>query len=98
MALQIRLTPSGYRGLVKEELDNGATPLPQIVPGAEGYYFKARGTDRNNAYAVLVRGRTLLNVQLEMGVAGRDNAADVLAMMKLIAPKLITDASAPDKD
>ncbi|WP_204286746.1 hypothetical protein [Microbispora amethystogenes] len=33
-------------------------------------------------------------IQLEIGAEGRDNAADVVALMKLIAPKLITDASA----
>ncbi len=37
-------------------------------------------------------------VELIQGVKGRDNAADVVAMMKLIAPKLILDATpAPKK-
>lgn len=70
-------------------------PLPEIVPGAIGYYFKAADSKDSDAYAVLVRGKAEISIQLEIGVAGRDNAADVLALMKLIAPKLITDASAP---
>ncbi|GAT65364.1 hypothetical protein PS9374_00997 [Planomonospora sphaerica] len=93
--LLIDLTPGGSTEEVKEEISNGASPLPEIVPGSLGHYFKSDGSEHNVAVAVLVRGKAELSVQLEIGVEGRDNAADVAAMMKLIAPKLITDASAP---
>jgi hypothetical protein len=92
--LQIGLTPGGYPEEVEEQL-KGASPLPEIVPGAIGYYFKNANSKNNTASAALVRGKAEITIQLEIGVAGRDNAADVLALMKLIAPKLITDASAP---
>ncbi|MGW4426184.1 hypothetical protein [Streptosporangium sp. NPDC004631] len=93
--LQVSLTPGGYSGEIEEQLKDGASPLPEIVPGAIGYYFKAAGGEKNDAYSMLVRGYSEINIQLEMGVKGRDNAADVVALMKLIAPTLITDASAP---
>jgi hypothetical protein len=93
--LDIDLTPGGYPGLIDEPLANGASPLPGIVPGAIGVYFKRASGDDNAAFARLVRGKAALVIQLEIGVEGRDNAADVAALMKLIAPKLITDASAP---
>ncbi|MFF4988932.1 hypothetical protein ACFY19_17185 [Streptosporangium saharense] len=93
--LQIDLTPGGYVEKVKEQLEGGALPLPEIVPGSVGYYFKPANSDKNDAYSMLVRGKAELNVQLETGVEGRDSAADVLALMRLIAPKLITDASSP---
>ncbi|RCG24470.1 hypothetical protein DQ384_33015 [Sphaerisporangium album] len=69
--------------------------MPEIVPGAIGYYFKPPDGNYNRANALLVRGKAMLSIQLDIGVSGRDNAADVVALMKLIAPKLITDASAP---
>lgn len=93
--LQVDLTPDGYSGAVEEQLRDGALPLPEIIPGAVGYYFKAADSKDNDAYAMFLYGKAEINIQLEIGVAGRDNAADVLALMKLIAPKLITDASAP---
>lgn len=93
--LQVSLTPGGYPGEVEEQLEGGASPLPEVVPGAVGYYFRRAGGENNAAFSTLVRGRAEINVQLEMGVGGRDNAADVVALMRLIAPKLITDASAP---
>ncbi|MFI7537158.1 hypothetical protein [Streptosporangium sp. NPDC049376] len=93
--LQIDLTPGGYTERIEEQLKAGALPLPEIVPGAIGYYFKPADGEDGEAYAMLVRGKAELNIQLERGVAGRDNAADVLALMKLIAPRLITDAGAP---
>ncbi|MEV0967521.1 hypothetical protein [Microtetraspora glauca] len=92
--LQITLTPERVPGEVEEELD-GASPLPEIIPGSIGYYFRGRDSEKHGAHAVLARGKTELSVQLEYGVKGRDNAADVLALMKLIAPKLITAASGP---
>ncbi|WP_433217210.1 hypothetical protein [Microtetraspora malaysiensis] len=92
--LQVILTPARVPGEVEEELE-GATPLPEIVSGSIGYYFKDPHGERHAAQAVLARGKAELSVQLVYGVKGRDNAADVLALMKLIAPKLITSASAP---
>ncbi|WP_189248493.1 hypothetical protein [Streptosporangium pseudovulgare] len=93
--LLIDLTPGGYPEEVTEHLEDGASPLPEIVPGAIGSYFRPKDSEDNDAYALLVRGKAELSIQLDIGVEGRDNAADVLALMKLIAPKLITDASAP---
>ncbi|MFI6796677.1 hypothetical protein [Streptosporangium canum] len=93
--LLINLTPGGEPGAVQEQIEDGASPLPEILPGVIGYYFKPSDSKTNDAYAMLVRGKAEINIQLEIGVAGRDNAADVLALMKLIAPKLLTDASAP---
>lgn len=93
--LQVSLTPGGYSGEVEEQLEGGASPLPEVVPGAVGYYFRRASGENNAAFSMLVRGKAEINIQLEMGVRGRDNAADVVALMKLIAPKLITDASAP---
>ncbi|MEU9890224.1 hypothetical protein [Sphaerisporangium sp. NPDC051011] len=93
--LLVDLAPGGYRELVEGQISAGASPLPEIVPGAIGYYFKPPDGKYNRANALLVRGKAILSVQLYVGVAGRDNAADVVALMKLIAPKLITDASAP---
>ncbi|MET8382719.1 hypothetical protein ABZV14_06910 [Streptosporangium canum] len=93
--LHVGLTPGGYPGEIKEQLEDGASSLPEVVPGAIGFYFKDKNSKNNAAYAMLVRGKAEINIQLERGVAGRDNAADVLALMKLIAPKLLTDASAP---
>ncbi|SEN11178.1 hypothetical protein SAMN05660976_06818 [Nonomuraea pusilla] len=40
---------------------------------------------------MLVRGDDLLIVELVQGVKGRDSMADVVALMKLVAPKLILD-------
>lgn len=93
--LLVDLTPGGYPGQIKEDLDGGASPLPEIVPGSIGSYFRRASGENNAAFARLVRGKAELSVQLEIGVEGRNNAADVAALMKLIAPKLITPASAP---
>lgn len=93
--LQVDLTPASDPEDVKEALGDGATPLPEILPGVTGYYFKRASGEDNAAFSTLVRGKAEINIQLEIGAEGRDNAADVLALMKLIAPKLLTDASAP---
>ncbi|WP_326829138.1 hypothetical protein OIE13_31650 [Streptosporangium sp. NBC_01810] len=93
--LQVDLTPGGDKGDVEEMLGDGATPLPEILPGVTGYYFRRASGEDNAAFSTLVRGKAEINIQLEIGAEGRDNAADVLALMKLIAPKLLTDASAP---
>ncbi len=93
--LLINLTPGGYSGVVEEQIEDGALPLPEILPGVIGSYFKPSDSETNDAYALLVRGKAEISIQMEIGAKGRDNAADVLALMKLIAPKLLTDASAP---
>ncbi|MEU8201511.1 hypothetical protein [Streptosporangium sp. NPDC049046] len=93
--LQIRLTPAGNPEAVEEQIEDGALPLPEILPGVVGSYFKPLDSETNDAYALLVRGEAEISIQMEIGAEGRDNAADVLALMKLIAPKLLTDASAP---
>lgn len=93
--LQVGLTPGGYPGEIREQIEGGALPLPEIVPGAVGFYFKDGNSRHHAASAMLVRGKAEVTVQMEMGAEGRDNAADVAALMRLIAPKLITDASAP---
>ncbi|GGL47974.1 hypothetical protein GCM10014719_56540 [Planomonospora parontospora subsp. antibiotica] len=96
--LVIDLSPGKDRAAIEEYLDDGATPLPEIVPGSIGAYFKSPSGENNAAYAHLLGDGSWLSVKLEIGVEGRDNAADVAAMMKLIAPKLITDARAPTAD
>lgn len=68
--------------------------MPPIVPGAIGY-FDTDPSGHASAHAGIARGTALLIVKLDRGVEGRDNAADVVALMKLIAPKLITSADAP---
>ncbi|MER5625919.1 hypothetical protein ABT061_33270 [Streptosporangium sp. NPDC002544] len=93
--LLINLTPGGYPGEVEEQIEDGALRLPEILPGVIGSYFKPLDSETNDAYALLVRGKAEISIQMEIGAKGRDNAADVLALMKLIAPKLLTDASAP---
>ncbi|WP_433500688.1 hypothetical protein ACQP1K_10495 [Sphaerimonospora sp. CA-214678] len=93
--LQIGLTSLGSSDGVEEQIRLGALPLPEILPGAVGSYFKDPDSKNNAAYALLVRGKAELGIDLVIGVEGRDNAADVAALMKLIAPKLITDAGAP---
>ncbi|MEU3164114.1 hypothetical protein [Streptosporangium sp. NPDC006930] len=93
--LLVDLTPGGHPGPVEEQIEGGATPLPEILPGVTGYYFKRASGEDNAAFSTLVRSKAEINIQLEIGAEGRDNAADVLALMKLIAPKLLTDASAP---
>lgn len=95
--LRVRLSPGGDVAQVEEQLKHGAMPLPEILPGGRGYYFKDPASKTNAAHAMLVRNKSMINIQLEIGVEGRDNAADVVALMKLIAPKLITDASAPSE-
>ncbi|WP_152990508.1 hypothetical protein [Sphaerimonospora mesophila] len=94
--LHIVLIPGGTQERVEKQIKDGALPLPEVVPGSVGYYFKDRDSERSAAYAKLVRGEAELIIELETGVEGRDNAADVAALMKLIAPRLITDASAPE--
>lgn len=97
-ALQIILSPAGSENEVEWEISQGARRLPEIVPGSVGYYGQNGSADNTQAAAMLVHGSDRVIVDLIQGVKGRDNAADVVAMMKLIAPKLILDATpAPKK-
>ncbi|MGW3351278.1 hypothetical protein ACWDA3_48955 [Nonomuraea rubra] len=93
--LDVDLTPKGGKDWVEAQINAGDKPLPEIVPGGIGFYTQGGTIEKTQAGAVLVRGDAQLFVGMSKGVEGRDNAADVIALMKLIAPKLITDASAP---
>ncbi|MGW4411769.1 hypothetical protein ACWEJ6_47655 [Nonomuraea sp. NPDC004702] len=91
--LQVSLSPAGSKEEVEAEVKQGARRLPEIVPGAVGYYGQVGTGDDPHAAAILVHGLDEVIVELVHGVKGRDNAADVMALMKLIAPKLILDAT-----
>ncbi|XVQ82365.1 hypothetical protein ACQP2K_26295 [Microbispora siamensis] len=93
--LEIILVPMGTEERVRDQLRIGASPLPVIVPGAIGYYGKDPFSKHASAHATIARGHALLIVRLDRGAEGRDNAADVVALMKLIAPKLIRSDSTP---
>ncbi|MGW0479411.1 hypothetical protein [Nonomuraea sp. NPDC003214] len=96
--LQISLYPAGSEKEVELTISQGIARLPEIIPGAVGYYDQIGEAGDAHASAVLVHGLDELIVELVHGVKGRDNAADVVAMMKLIAPKLILDATpAPER-
>ncbi|MFG2078002.1 hypothetical protein [Nonomuraea maritima] len=93
--LDVDLTPKGGEEMVRAQIAAGDKQLPEIVPGGIGFYTQGGRFEKTQAGAVLVRGKAQLFVGMSRGVEGRDNAADVIALMKLIAPKLITDATAP---
>jgi len=93
--LDIDLTPAGGEDWVKAQIKAGDKPLPEIVPGGIGFYTQGGTVEKTQAGAVLVRGDAQLFIGMSKGVEGRDHGADVIALMKLIAPKLITDATAP---
>ncbi|MER7505941.1 hypothetical protein AB0L05_34695 [Nonomuraea pusilla] len=93
--LNVSLSPGGSKEEAEHRIRTGAKRLPDIVPGAVGYLVQDGSADNTHAAAVLIREPARLIVELVRGVKGRDNAADVVALTKLIAPKLITDASAP---
>ncbi|MEV5407547.1 hypothetical protein AB0K60_01745 [Thermopolyspora sp. NPDC052614] len=81
---------------MKEELDQGAKRLPAIMPGGDGYYAAKEFDDKHaSAVAVLIRDKAMLVVDIIQGANGRDHEADAVALMKLIAPRLMTDKSAP---
>ncbi|MEU6414117.1 hypothetical protein [Microbispora sp. NPDC046933] len=92
--LEIILVPMGTEERVRDQLRIGASPLPTIVPGAIGYYGKDPFSQQASAHATLARGHALLIIRMDRGAEGRDSAADVVALMKLIAPKLIKPAGA----
>ncbi|MEO3803496.1 hypothetical protein [Nonomuraea sp. B1E8] len=91
--LQISLYPAGSEKEVEFTISQGVARLPEVVPGAVGYYDQIGDVSDAHATAVLVHGLDEVIVELIEGVKGRDNAADVMAMMKLVAPKLILDAT-----
>ncbi|MFI7148051.1 hypothetical protein ACIBO2_24330 [Nonomuraea sp. NPDC050022] len=95
--LRIMLDTAGSRGQIDEQLRDGSKPLPSIVPDGFGYYVK--DTDMETRVgSVLVRGKVRLGIELVRGAKGRDNEADVVALMKLIAPKLIMGTGTPPPD
>lgn len=78
----------------EEEIRLGAKRLPTIIPGSDGYYGAKKFLSENpGAVAVLNRGVSTVVVDLSHEVAGRDPEADVLALMKIVAPKLINESS-----
>ncbi|WP_214107158.1 hypothetical protein [Acrocarpospora catenulata] len=93
---------------IDEEVAHGAKRLQQIVPGWDGYYFSkpyGNGSDHagyTRAVATLMRGDTSLVVEIIRGPQGRDTAADAVALMRLIGPKLAagvgTPSSSPTKE
>lgn len=89
--LQISLSPGKSREEVENEISQGADPLPEIIPGAIGNYGRDSSSGNTQASAVLVSGLNSVVVDLWRGVEGRDSADDVVALMKLVAPKLITE-------
>ncbi|MGW4413042.1 hypothetical protein ACWEJ6_54475 [Nonomuraea sp. NPDC004702] len=93
--LNVTLSPGGSKMEAEYRIRDGAKRLPDLVPGAVGYLVQDGSAYNTHAAAVLVREPTRLIVELVRGVKGRDNAADVVALTKLIAPKLISEAAAP---
>jgi hypothetical protein len=90
-ALNIVLATNNDPNRVESEVRNGAKRLPQILPDADGYYSSTSFGGHTGAVAVLIRGNLMLVVDMDRGAEGRDHEADVVALMKLIAPKLIAD-------
>ncbi|MBE1585069.1 hypothetical protein ACFPOI_49800 [Nonomuraea angiospora] len=82
-----------------KRLRAGGTPMPELLPDAIGVYWAGPTADygpvrgkpnpSNEARAYLFRNGTEIGIRLKHGAAGRDNAADVLALMKLVAPALM---------
>jgi hypothetical protein len=95
--LRIMLDTAGSRGQIDEQLRDGSKLLPPIVPDGFGYYVKDPNVEAQVG-SVLVRGKVRLGIELVRGVKGRDNEADVVALMKLIAPKLIMGTGTPPPD
>ncbi|MEV4390712.1 hypothetical protein [Nonomuraea sp. NPDC049607] len=88
------LDTGGIRGQVDEYLKDGGKLLPAIVPGGYGAYVRDRER-ATHVGAILVQGKARLLVELVRGVEGRDNVADMVAFMKLIAPRLLTNNATP---
>lgn len=95
--LNVTLSPAGSEEEVEYRIRKGAARLPDIVPDAVGFYFQDGSADNTQAAAVLVHGYDRLIIELVRGVKGRNNTADVVALMKLVAPKLILSATPSPK-
>jgi len=91
----VELIPGDYTEFVQGYIDGGFARLPEIIPGSIGAYSTSEGGKNNAAYAYLATENTELVVQMDYGAPGRDNAADVVALMKLIAPKLLSADNTP---
>jgi hypothetical protein len=96
--LDIELLSNADSEKVESEVRDGAKRLPQILPDATGYYSSTRGRNHSGALAVLIRDKFMLVVDMDRGAEGRDHEADVVALMRLIAPKLIGDPPAPSTE
>ncbi|NRQ30716.1 hypothetical protein HII36_02540 [Nonomuraea sp. NN258] len=86
----------GWKDAVMDRrLRTGGTPMPELLPGAIGVYWTGPSPEAGEenpsgeARAYLFKDRFEVAVRLKRGVPGRDSAADVLALMKLIAPTLM---------
>ncbi|GII92759.1 hypothetical protein Ssi02_29900 [Sinosporangium siamense] len=90
--LQVVLTANASPDRVKDGLASGGTPLPEMLPNSTGFYRK---TEESLGYAMLVRGEKMLAIAQLAPVQGRDGVADVLALMKLIAPRMLSASSSP---
>jgi hypothetical protein len=92
--LRVILDTGGTRGQVDEYLKDGGKLLPEIVPGGYGAYVK--DPDKGpRVGAILVKGKARLLIELARGAEGRDHSADMIALMKLIAPRLLNGTDAP---
>ena len=90
--LDIELATNNDPGRVESEVRDGAKRLLRILADADGYYSATRFGDHAGALAVLIRGKSMLVVDMDRGAEGRDHEADVVALMRLIAPRLLGDA------
>ncbi|MGW3351624.1 hypothetical protein ACWDA3_50720 [Nonomuraea rubra] len=102
LVLEIYLADLGDKwkeNVFDKRLQAGGTPMPSLLPDAVGVYWAGPTADMgpvrgsantlNEARAYLFRKGTELGIRLLRGAPGRDNAADVLALTRLIAPTLM---------
>jgi hypothetical protein len=94
-ALSIFLNSSGDPEQVNTEIRNGAKHLPEIIPGGVGYYAPRKYRDVLGAVAVLIWKDYMLVVEMGRGAEGRNHEEDVVALMRLIAPRLLTEPDTP---
>ncbi|WP_142258784.1 hypothetical protein [Thermopolyspora flexuosa] len=88
--LEVSLLTDFAARSTEEEVRLGAKRLPPIVTGGDGYSATKRsGGDVVGALAVLTRGRSTLIVSLDKRLEGRDPEADTVALMRLVAPRLL---------
>ncbi|MEV4566787.1 hypothetical protein AB0K12_23715 [Nonomuraea sp. NPDC049419] len=95
--LHVVLDSGGARGQVDEYLKDGGHLLQEIVTRGYGAYITDPERETRVA-ALVVMGKARLSVELVRGVKGRDNAADLVALVKLIAPRLLAGAASPSPD